>query len=436
MSFARYPAYKDSGVAWLGEVPAHWEVPYGRRVYRQIREPALASDVQLSATQKYGVIPQADFMEAEDQKVMLALKGLSSFKHVERDDFVISLRSFQGGIEHSAYDGCVSPAYTVLRANAAVVPRFIAYTLKSSNYISALQSRTDGIRDGKNISYDQFGEIGLPLPPNEEQVAIAAFLDRETAKIDALVAEQERLIELLKEKRQAVISHAVTKGLDPSVPMKDSRVEWLGEVPTHWEIRTLRTLSSVVRGASPRPAGDPRFFDGDDTPWVTVGEVTKDTFAYLDSTASCLTKDGAALSRLFRAGTVIYSNSGATLGVPKILRINACANDGIVGFEALSDLVDPLFLFQYLDSLTATIREMVKQGSGQPNLNTDLVKALPISLPSCDEQMAICSYVEKAIDEYGALASAAEEAIRLLQERRAALISAAVTGQIDVREAV
>ncbi len=115
MSFPRYPKYKDSGVEWLGEVPEHWDLTQGRRLFSQEREPARSTDAQLSATQKYGVVPQSLFMEMEDQKVTLALSGLDNFKHVEADDFVISLRSFQGGIERSKYRGCVSPAYTVLR---------------------------------------------------------------------------------------------------------------------------------------------------------------------------------------------------------------------------------------------------------------------------------------------------------------------------------
>src|SRR5690606_38085769 len=178
MSMPRYPEYKDSGVEWLRSIPSHWEVMPGRRLFDEMREPARLDDEQLSATQRYGVIPQRRFMEAEDQKVVLALAGTASFKHVQKDDFVISLRSFQGGIEHSNYQGCVSPAYTVLRPSMAVVPRYWAYTLKSSSYVSALQTVTAGIREGKNISFSQFGSLELPIPPLEEQCAISIMLDR------------------------------------------------------------------------------------------------------------------------------------------------------------------------------------------------------------------------------------------------------------------
>ena len=205
-----YPEYKDSGVEWLGAVPTHWNVHGGKRIFSQRREPAFQNDVQLAASQAYGVVPQSLLMEMTGNKVMLALKGTDSFKHVSAHDFVISLRSFEGGIEHSSYTGCVSPAYTVLNAVKIVAPWFYRYLLKSSPYISALQASTDSLRDGKSITYEQFGAILLPLPALEEQRTIAAFLDYETARIDKLIAQQQRLIELLKEKRQAVISHCVS----------------------------------------------------------------------------------------------------------------------------------------------------------------------------------------------------------------------------------
>ena len=222
----------------------------GKRFFSSIRKKALDTDEQLAASQKYGVIPQSLMMRLNDSKVMLALKGTDSFRHVEKDNFVISLRSFEGGIEHSDYTGCVSPAYTVLKSNIDIKAQYFKYLFKSGPYISALQSSTDSLRDGKSISYDQFGAIPLPKLSIKEQEKIASFLDYETAKIDILIEKQQRLIELLTEKRQAVISHAVTKGLNPDVPMKDSGVEWLGEVPEHWISAKLKYYTNqIVDGA-------------------------------------------------------------------------------------------------------------------------------------------------------------------------------------------
>ena len=372
-------------------------------------------------------------MELEQQKVVLALKGTDAFKHVEIDDFIISLRSFQGGIEKSHYRGCVSTAYTVLRSTKDIDAKYWEYLLKSSPYIDALSSVTDGIREGRSISYAQFGGLPLPFPCMYEQTAIAAFLDYETAKIDALIEEQRQLIELLKEKRQAVISHAVTKGLNPDAPMKDCGVDWIGLIPQHWEVSKLGQTANIVRGGSPRPAGDSRFFNGDFMPWITVGEVTKDDSMYLVATESMLTEVGAEQSRTIDSGTLVLTNSGATLGVPKILGITGCANDGILAFLDLNANANKKYLYFVLGSLTSELRERMKQGSGQPNLNTGIVSALQVPLPPVVEQLAIVAELERMQDEFGALMAQAETSVTLLQERRSALVSAAVTGKIDVR---
>ena len=168
-------------------------------------------------------------------------------------------------------------------------------------------------------------------------------------------------------------------------------------------------------------------------PWVTVAEITKDESKWLMETSTFLTELGATNSRCFEPRTLLYSNSGATLGVPKILGIRACANDGVIGFLDLSDDADTSFLYFFLYSITQPIREKVKQGSGQPNLNTDIVKDLTVALPPKREQLAVTGFVEDICAKFDALSSDAARAIALLQERRSALISAAVTGQIDVR---
>ena len=274
----------------------------------------------------------------------------------------------------------------------------------------------------------------VAYPSRNEQSQIAQFLDRETVKIDALIEEQRRLIEFLKEKRQAVISHTVTKGLKPDAPMKDCGVDWVGLIPQHWEVSKLGQTANIVRGGSPRPAGDSRFFNGDFMPWITVGEVTKDDSMYLVATESMLTEVGAEQSRTINTGTLVLTNSGATLGVPKILGITGCANDGILAFLDLKANANKKYLYFVLGSLTSELRERMKQGSGQPNLNTGIVSALQVPLPPVVEQLAIVAELERMQDEFGALMAHAETSVTLLQERRSALISAAVTGKIDVRK--
>ena len=323
---------------------------------------------------------------------------------------------------------------TCNQSMAAIVPSDVRYSdylfwWLESNYENVRNLSGGENRDGLNL--ELLGSIQCPRPSSEEQTQIAAFLDHETAKIDRLIEKQHALISLLKEKRQAVISHAVTKGLNPHAPLKNSGIEWLGQVPAHWKVSKFGYISSVVRGGSPRPAGDPTLFNGDYSPWVTVAEITKDDEVYLTQTETFLTKKGSDQCRIFASGTLLLSNSGATLGVPKILKIDANANDGVVGFEKLT--LNHEYAYHYLSTLTDDIRERVKQGSGQPNLNTDIVKTIAVPIPPDAEVEKIVEEIGRLRQRFTDLMNQATAGISLLQERRTALISAAVTGKIDVR---
>lgn len=427
-----YPAYKDSGVEWLGEVPEGWEVVPSRRLFRQIRETALEDDEQLSATQKSGVLPQRLFMEQEDQKVVLALSGLGNFKHVEVGDFVISLRSFQGGIEFSAYAGCVSPAYTVLRARKEISSGYFRYLLKSIAYISVLQSVTSGIRDGRNVSYEQFGLVVIPLPPLPEQQAIAAFLDRETAKIDGLIEEQRRLIALLAEKRQATISHAVTRGLNPSARLKPSGVDWLGDIPEGWEVVSLRRCTVSVQTGS-TPANDlPSSEIEDGFLWYTPGDFD----GSLDLTASFRKMSIEAVergdARIFPEGSVLIVSIGATLGRVGVTSSPCSANQQINAVVPNGSVLSRFL--GYSLSVKLEVMRFLSNASTIGIMNQDKTKEIVIALPSKQEQAVITAYLDDQVVKLDTLTETATAAITLLQERRAALISAAVTGKIDVRD--
>lgn len=445
MSFPRYPKYKNSGVEWLGEVPEHWTLNQGRRLFTQERESARPTDDQLSATQKYGVVPQKLFMEMEDQKIALALNGLNSFKHVEAGDFVISLRSFQGGIERSAYPGCVSPAYTVLRPSEPIDGRFWSYLLKSKGYIEALQSMTDGIRDGKNISYQQFGQIIVPAIPLPEQTQIATFLDRETAKIDELVAEQQRLMELLKEKRQAVISHAVTKGLNPDAPMKPSGNKWLGNVPAHWILSRLKHVKAEAKNAFvDGPFGSnlksEHFIDDGDV-YVIESNFATQGRIHTESLKTISNEHFVTINRSeTRGGDIIIAKIGAQYGKASILP--ALDRPAVVSGNSLKLTInqkscDVKFVNWHLANLKELgVMEDIVNATAQPALSLGEMNNLPMLVPPLAEQVAIVRFLDEKLCEFGTLTTEAQRAIDLLQERRTALISAAVTGQIDVRAAL
>ena len=437
MSLPRYGEYRDSGVAWLGEIPSHWRILQARRLFEQRRDASLPGDEQLSATQKYGVIPQRLFMEQEDQKVVLALSGLENFKRVQPGDLVISLRSFQGGIERSQYQGCVSPAYTVLRPSSELVAGFWEYLLKSSKYIAALQTTTDGIRDGKNISYVQFGALCLPLAPIGEQAAIATFLDRETAKIDALIAEQEQLIALLAEKRQATISHAVTQGLDPRAPMKDSGVAWLGAVPAHWEVRPLRHLGRIGNGSTPN-RDNPAYWADEGFPWLNSSVVNQEEVSEADRFVTPLALQECHLPVVVPPAVLVgITGQGKTRGMATRLAFAATVNQHLAYIKPDEGRLLESHLLRVLEAAYDHLRtESEGAGSTKGAITCEQLGRFRVPVPPLNEQEAITAFLNIELDKLDKLDTHSRQSVNLLKERRSALIAAAVTGQIDVRGVV
>ena len=445
MSLPRYGSYRDSGVEWLGDVPSHWEV-CPLKVLSSVNDEALPETTDGDFQMEYVDIGSVSLGAGVEKTEAFTFETAPSRARriVRHGDVIVStVRTYLKSIApilSPAENLVVSTGFAVVRPNSTLDSGFAKFALQCSYFVDEVIARSTGV-SYPAINATDLARIRLPAPPILEQTLIASFLDSEIAKIDALISEQEKLITLLAEKRQATISHAVTKGLNPETPMKDSGVGWLGEVPDHWGVKQLRHIAKVVRGASPRPAGDPRYFSADNsdlrnTPWVTVAEITKDTNAYLSYVSEYLTPVGVENSQFFESGLLIFSNSGATLGVPKILAIDCCANDGVLAFRNFSPDVAVLFAYHFLLTTTERLRTEMKQGGGQPNLNTDIVKNIGIAIPPLEEQLAILRFLEDEIRKLDDLTSEANRGIVLLQERRSALISAAVTGKIDVRQAV
>jgi len=280
-----------------------------------------------------------------------------------------------------------------------------------------------------SLNESQIGNVVLSVPPIPEQQTIATFLDRETAKIDALIAEQQRLIELLKEKRQSVISHAATKGLNPNAPMKDSGIEWLGEVPEHWEVKYLRHFADVLRGKfTHRPRNDPAFYDGE-YPFIQTGDITGSS-RYITEFKQTLNERGIAVSKQFPKGTLVMAIA-ANIGDVAILDFPAYFPDSIVGLIP-KNYVNLMFLFYLMLAMKQPML-MTATVSTQMNLNVDQIASLAAALPPSCEQSLIISFLDGEVTKLQDLTVEAQHAITLLQERRTALISAAVTGKIDVR---
>ncbi|MGQ0688641.1 MAG: hypothetical protein ACT4NK_07765 [Limnobacter sp.] len=428
--------FKASEEYWIGNIPVDWQQIFARRVFSQVRLSKQESDEQLTASQKYGVIPQKLFMEKQGHKVALANKGTDGFKHVDKGDFVISLRSFQGGIEICHHSGCVSPAYVILKLNKGE-RRFFQYLLKCDAFIARFQSLTDGLRDGKMVSYEQFGGIKLPFPDSYEQRQIAAYLNRETAKIDKLIVKQQKLIKLLQEKRLAVISQAVTKGLDPKVKMKESGVEWLGQVPYHWKVAKTKRFLTTLSGFAFPSSG----FSGDKSSArllrginVGVSQLKWDDVVYWERHPN----DGLEEFEL-RAGDVVLGMDRPFIG--KGLRIATVTQDDIpclllqrvLKFKFGVELVPDYFKSLMECGFFAAFVGPEMTGVSVPHISPSQVESFPIPVPPINEQIAILDFLAERGQFFHTLITKSKSSIELLLEHRQALITAAVTGKIDVR---
>lgn len=419
MSFPRYPKYKTSGVEWLGEVPDHWQTTKLRHACQCLdgaRVPLNAAE----RADKQGEVPYwgansiVDFVDEalfDEDLVLLGEDGAPFFNRSKPVAFFSQGRVWPNNHVH------------VLRPTTAGTGAFIAHALNVTDYAQFIDGST---RD--KLTQGSMNDIPLPWPPVAEQDSIASFLNRETAKIDALVAEQRRLIDLLKEKRQAVISHAVTKGLNPHAPVKPSGIEWLGDLPAHWDVISIKWLSTVKRGASPRPIDDPKYFnDQGEFAWVRIADVSA-CDGVLRETTQRLSDLGSSLSVKIAPGELFVSIAG-TVGKPCLSAIKACIHDGFVYFPTLR--IDPKFLYRIFEAGTC-YGGLGKWGT-QLNLNTDTIGSIRIALPPVEELGQVLVFLDTELTKLDTLTAEGERAIMLLEERRTALISAAVTGKIDVR---
>lgn len=325
----------------------------------------------------------------------------------------------------------VSTGFAVVRPRPdAFDPGYCRFAMREPAFLAEIERRSVGV-NYPAINATDLADIPIPIHPLPVQRAIADFLDRETARLDALVAAKEGLLELLTEKRRAIVTQAVTRGLDPSVQLKPSGVEWIGDVPAHWRtIKVTHGFRTIGSGTTPK-SSDSSYYGGD-TPWVTTSELRE---CVIDDTAQKITttamQDYSAL-QLHKPGTLLIAMYGATIGRLGILGIPATVN------QACAALADPLhfevqFVF-YWFQMRKPVLVAFSSGGGQPNLSLEMFREIRIPVPSIDEQRAITTYLDRETTRIDVLATKARKTIDLLKERRAALISAAVTGQIALKE--
>lgn len=416
----RYDTYKDSGVKWLGEIPSHWEMRKMKFSFEERSQKGFPNLPLLAATQNHGVIRKTDY----ENRTVEATKSLDTLKLVEIGDFVISLRSFQGGIELCYEKGIISPAYTILRPTH-ITAGYFKHLGKSPIFIQLLKSMVTGIREGQNIDYGKLRENLLPIPPIAEQTAIANYLDTATAKIDAAIAQQQKMIDLLNERKQIIINRAVTKGLNPNAKMKDNGVEWIGEVPEGWKIIPLKAIISFVNGYA-FDSND--FKDEGEVKVIRISNIADGTIDY--EGIAFVHQNQSLCPYLTKAGDLLIAMSGATTGKVGFDDLGGAYVNQRVGIIR-SDFQK--WVYYWLN--TSYFKEYIylsALGSAQPNISSKGIKNFRILFPSLEDYERIIENLELLCQKVDNAIGSCENQISLLQERKQIIINEVVTGKVKV----
>ncbi|WP_421827000.1 restriction endonuclease subunit S [Larkinella sp.] len=416
----RYADYKDSGVEWLGEIPAHWEVVKSKYLWKErIDLSENGDEMLLSVSQYTGVGTRDDGSRTE---------SLVGYKKVQKNDLVINIMlAWLGGLGLSSFSGVVSPAYAVYRQTKDLNPKFLHYLYRTSIYLDEFGRRSKGVVPSRWRMYtDDFGQVITLLAPLTEQTRIAEFLDRKTAQIDQAIAQKERLIELLNERRQVMIHQAITRGLNPDVPMKDSGIEWIGEIPAHWEVKKLKYVLTERN-------------DRSDTGLETMLMMSQEhglvvRAEYHEKAIAGQTSIG---SKKVLYNDLVFNKLKAHLGVffkSTIEEVGLVSPDyavytsnGVVEDLKFLELLfrHPAYIWQFICSATGIVEGLIRLYTG------DLFN-IRISVPPLTEQKEILAEVNEKSSQIESALKKMEYEIKLLQELKSTLINSAVTGKIKV----
>ncbi|EKO3444907.1 TPA: restriction endonuclease subunit S [Vibrio cholerae] len=418
--YKAYPEYKDSGIEWLKEMPSHWELIRAKHLFQRIQRPVRPQDGIVTAFRDGEVTLRSN---RRTDGFTNAAKEIG-YQGVRKGDLLVhAMDGFAGAIGISDSDGKCSPVCSVCipRKSHTIEPTYFGYLVRQLAVTDYITSLAKGIRErSTEFRFAEFSSLFLAAPPKEEQQKIANFLDHETAKIDTLIAKQEKLIELLKEKRQAVISHAVTKGLNPDAPMKDSGVEWLGEVPEHWVVKRLKfsakLLASKVAGTDARTI-------------IALENIESSTGRYI-STNSSYADDGVVAE----AGDVLFGKLRPYLSKVFLCNEPSVAFGDLLAYRPKVGTVAQYLFYSMISGGFIEIVDSSTYGAKMPRASADFINEMRIALPPITEQETIVNQLKDDLSAFDALAVKANDAIKLMQERKTALISAAVTGKIDVSD--
>lgn len=438
-SMQRYESYKDSGVDWIEEIPEEWDLVPLRAIFKfrnEKNDPIKTEDV-LSLSIAHGVTNYSEEGRGGNKRK----DDLTAYKIARPNDIVLnSMNVIVGAVGVSKYFGAISPVYYALYSyNDTVLVSYYERIFQNEGFQRGLLRLGKGILikisdSGKmntirmKISQDDLKVLLFPRPPIEQQIAIANFLDKKTAQINEAITIKEKQIELLKERKQIIIQQAVTQGLNPNVPMKDSGVDWIGDIPEHWEVKKIKYLTKIFRGKfTHRPRNDPALYDGQ-YPFFQTGDVARAN-KFLYEFKQTLNEKGLKVSTLIPKGTVVITIA-ANIGDVAILDLDACFPDSVVGFSPYKEM-DRDFLYYALGNMKQQFMDSSIKNT-QMNLNVDRIGSNSLCQPPIEEQVKIVEVIEnksKAIDDAVELQ---KQQIEKLKEYKTTLINSAVTGKIKV----
>lgn len=427
-------AYKESGIKWLGKIPAHWEVSRVKHTFKERIELGFENETLLVSSQKMGVVPKNIY----GNKTVEATKNLHLLKLVKVGDFVISLRSFQGGIEYAYYQGIISPAYTILEISSKkLLKDYFKHLAKSQSFIGLLQSYKTGIREGQNINYAELKEDYIPLPPLEEQRKIADFLDKKLEKIDYFIAKQTKFIELLKEQKQVLINQATTKGLDKSTELKDTHISHLGKIPTHWEVVRLKNIAKFNRGLNITKEN----LKDDGVYCISYGEIhSKYPFIVnpKNHKLKCVENEylNTNINSMLYKGDFIFADTSEDIEGSGNFTLYDGEDEAFAGYHTIIVRVDknifyPKFLAYEFDSKTYRNKiQSLVSGVKVFSITQAILRETEVWIPPLEEQKKIAKYLDDKCEKIDKAINNITKQISLIQEYKTSLIDTTTKGML------
>lgn len=424
---AQYPSYKDSGFDWIGQIPSHWDLLKSKFLWRESFDTSVTGTEDLLSVSQYDGITPANGSRSE---------SLVGYKVVQENNLVINIMlAWMGGLGVSAYNGLVSPAYCVYKLQGDNNPKYMHYLYKTPMYLAEFARHSTGVIPSRWRMYtDDFGQVLTLIPPRKEQDAMVAYLDTATAKIDKAIAQQQRMIDLLNERKRIIISKAVTIGFDSGCETKDSGVSWIGSINREWNLYKLKYLLSerLMYGANESAESEnesyPRYIRITDID--EDGNLKPDTFVSLSP--------AKAAPYLLKKGDVLFARSGATAGKTFLFKedTQACFAGYLIK-ASLGGRLLPEYLSYYTSSgIYDNWKNSIFIQATIPNIGAEKYGMLQIPLPSVNEQKRIIGYLDKEVGKLMAAIGDCKRHISLLQERKQIVINEVVTGKMKVYESV